>query len=316
MLTLWQCGSYCFISTHQKNWFCTSGIIERSVSSEAEEITWPKDTVKITCHDHVLDTIDGGMTPFLLNINGRTLPTWPAAVDKSTDAKTNLSHQEVLSFSQKSLNGLAPPGENDYLPAKCQCGGVSLLIKRGNYTSDSSIEFSTRSLPSNPTKHLTYMCACRSCRLSTGASLTPWTLVPPTSVFNGNFPTHNTSLHSDHNLNENLQPATLGHGTSDPGSNPGLSLKHNWSSPGTCRSFCGVCGATVSYWCAKRPLELDLATGLFRAEEGSLARDWLEWEWGRCSFEEECVDGEMLDAWKGCAEVMRASEERQTVNVN
>ncbi|PVH81202.1 hypothetical protein DL98DRAFT_458406 [Cadophora sp. DSE1049] len=304
-----KCGCYGFISTYQKNWFCTAGIIEQSTSSKADAVSWPNNIIKVSCHDFILDTIDGGMTPFLLNLNGRTIPTWPAAVDKSPDAKYDLAHEDILSLPQKSLKDLALPGENDYLPAKCQCGGVTLLIKRGNYTSNSPIEFSTRSLPSDPTKHLTYICACRSCRLSTGASLTPWTLVPPSSVFNGNFAApspSNSSLPRDFSNNENLKPVTFGHGTSDPESNPGLSMKHNWSSPDTCRSFCGVCGATVSYWCAKRPLELDLATGLFRAEEGSLARNWLEWDWGRCSFEEECVDKEMLEAWRGCAEVMKA----------
>ncbi|KAH7416837.1 hypothetical protein BKA64DRAFT_656344 [Cadophora sp. MPI-SDFR-AT-0126] len=296
-----KCGCYCFISTYQKNWFCTSGMIEKSPSSENETVAWSNDVVKISCHDFVLDTIDGGLTPFLLNLNGRSIPTWQAAANKSPGTKYDLTHEEILSLSSKSIKDIPPPGENDYVPAKCRCGGVSLLIKRGNYTSSSPVEFSTRSLPSDPTKYLTYLCACRSCRLSTGASLTPWALVPPSSVFNNNIPTQ-----SDPGPNDNRKPVTFGHGTSDPISNPGLSLKHNWSSPDTCRSFCGVCGATVSYWCAKRPLELDLATGLFRAEEGSMARNWLEWDWGRCSFEEECVDREMLEAWKGCANVMGA----------
>jgi len=71
-----------------------------------------------------------------------------------------------------------------------------------------------------------------------------------------------------------------------------------------CRSFCSKCGATVAYWCGERPDEVDLASGILRGGEGSLAREWLEWVWGKCSFEEECVDREVGEAWKGCGEVM------------
>jgi hypothetical protein len=83
-----------------------------------------------------------------------------------------------------------------------------------------------------------------------------------------------------------------------------LTLKHHWSSPDTCRSFCGKCGATISYWCNKRPDGLDLAVGILRGEEGSMARRWLQWERGQCSFHEECIDRELCDAWLGSKSVM------------
>ena len=57
------------------------------------------------------------------------------------------------------------------------------------------------------------------------------------------------------------------------------------------------------YWCSQRPDELDLAVGILRADEGSMARRWLEWEWGRCSFADECIDREVCEAWLGSAEV-------------
>jgi len=47
-----------------------------------------------------------------------------------------------------------------------------------------------------------------------------------------------------------------------------------------------------------------IAVGILRAEEGVLARRWLDWEWGRCSFHEDCVDGEIAEAWLKCGEVM------------
>lgn len=36
-----------------------------------------------------------------------------------------------------------------------------------------------------------------------------------------------------------------------------------------------------------------------------MARRWLEWEWGRCSFAEERVDDEFLEAWSKCVELMK-----------
>ena len=58
------------------------------------------------------------------------------------------------------------------------------------------------------------------------------------------------------------------------------------------------------YWCGRRPEELDLAVGILRSEDGSMARSWLEWDWGRCSFAEECVDGETYEAWLTSREIM------------
>ena len=53
------------------------------------------------------------------------------------------------------------------------------------------------------------------------------------------------------------------------------------------------------------PDVLGLGVGILRAEEGSMARMWLGWELGHCSFTEECIDGEVCEAWLGSAEVMK-----------
>lgn len=82
------------------------------------------------------------------------------------------------------------------------------------------------------------------------------------------------------------------------------SVRQYWSSPDTCRSFCHNCGATVSYWCGQRPDELDIAVGILRSEEGSMARKWLGWIWGRCTFAEESIERETCDAWLRSAELM------------
>jgi hypothetical protein len=53
----------------------------------------------------------------------------------------------------------------------------------------------------------------------------------------------------------------------------------------------------VFYWNNQRPDEVGVAVGVLRAEEGSMAREWLEWEVGRCSFVGECVDQEVCGTW-------------------
>lgn len=152
---------------------------------------------------------------------------------------------------------------------------MSLQIQRANWDPDISAHY----IPPDPTQYFAYLCACRSCRLSTGAPLVPWTLIPPANIF-----TANPTIGSQDTPADELLPVIFGHPVSSPEVKPGLALKHYWSSPDVCRSFCGKCGATISYWCGKRPDEVDIAVGILRAQEGSMARKWLEWEWVAAIF--------------------------------
>lgn len=285
-----KCGSNCFVANQKnKEWFCLSGIIEQSPGSKTDNNPWPQDTIKVSRHDYVLDTVDGGLVLAMLNLNDRSIPTWSAAAKEK--GSFDLQHAEVLSLPSKSMSAISSPKEDSYLRAQCHCRGISLFIKRANYASIPGI--SARHKSSDPTKYRTSPCACRSCRLSTGVSMLPWTTIPAANVFNAN-----ASATSD----DRLVPVVVGHSASSPDANPGLSLKHYWSSPERCWSFCGKCGATIFYW---SPDHLDVAVGILRAEEGSVARRWLDWEWGECGFEEECVDREVCEAWGRSAEAMK-----------
>jgi hypothetical protein len=298
------CGCSCFVHNQEQNgWFCLGGIIDPKVDAlEGVHATWPRDIIKVSRHDFVLDTVDGGLVPILLDLNGRSVPTWSAAAGEDREPDSfDLSHDAVLALPKKSMTELSRPKEDAYLTAKCHCEGVSLLIKRANYPSNPSHEVS-RHVPSDPTKYMAYFCTCRSCRLTSGVSMVPFALIPPANVFNANAPALVDD--SSSSAEQKVKPLTIGHSPSEPNANPGLELKHHWSSPNTCRSFCGKCGATVSYWCAKRPDELDLAVGILRSEEGSLARRWLQWKWGQCSFQGECIDKELCDAWLASPYVM------------
>lgn len=295
-----KCGCHCFLFHHPRNkWYCLGGIIEPSPSFQLDNASWPKNIIKVCHHEYIADTIDGGLTPVLLTLGGRSIPTWTAA-----PGSTKLPHDSIISLLRNSTKNLQPPGPSSYLPAKCHCGGVSLLIKRANYNTSTTADFPARYIPSDPTKWLSYFCACRSCRLSFGVSLSPWTLVLPTHVFNAKDPHGSSSTTST----DKLSPVTFGCHASDRESNPGLTLKHHWSSPDVCRSFCSKCGASVSYWCEQRPDELDLASGLFRDEQGIMSQRWLEWVWGKCSSTEESIDKEICDAWVRSGEVIKELE--------
>jgi len=193
------------------------------------------------------------------------------------------------------------PKENDYLTAKCHCGGVELKIRRANFSSEmekGEEKHKPRHIPSDPTKYLASMCACRSCRLATGTSLVPWMLIPVGNVF-----TSPSSQKSD------LAPLILGKEASNPSANSNQRLKHYWSSQDACWSHCGKCGAAMYYWNEKRKEEVDILVGVLRAEEGAMARRWLEWKWGSVGFEEEVVDAEVIEAWRVGVEVMRIENE-------
>ena len=132
------CGCHCFL-LHQerKKWYCLGGIIEPSPALGGNKTQWPKDTLKVSRHQCVLDTLDGGLAPLLLNLNGRSIPTWFAAPDQvPREESFDLPHDTVLCLPSKSTSTPPRPKQDSYLPAKCHCAGASLLIKRANWPSN------------------------------------------------------------------------------------------------------------------------------------------------------------------------------------
>ena len=153
-----------------------------------------------------------------------------------------------------------------------------------------------RYIPPNEEKYMAYFCVCRSCRLSTGMTLIPWCYVPPANL----------------TIASTGEPIHLGKQAEEAGANEGTTLKHYKSSADVYRSFCGTCGATVFYW-ADEPghAVVDVAVGLLRTEEGSMARRWLAWCWGRVAWKAES------DGWRNPGSYFwarRASKELKGLN--
>ncbi|EED24425.1 conserved hypothetical protein [Talaromyces stipitatus ATCC 10500] len=271
------CGCFCvFYTAPLDTWYFISRAIEHNPAIKLDVPGEPNNIFMVMRYAHILDTKDGGLAPFLLQLGDRAAPTW-AGIPEPISAPQNsydLPHTNILSMiSASPENYTQQPDKDSYPTASCHCGGVALLIQCANHTAKDSSCHNY----SDPAKYPTYLCACRFCRLSTGISLFPWTPVNAGNVFN----MKKTSVSPDNTTPDSLIPATFSFAASSSNSNPELSLKYYWSSPNTCRSFCANCGATTSYWCAQRPDELDIAVGILRSEDGSLARKLLGWEWGR-----------------------------------
>ena len=107
-------------------------------------------------------------------------------------------------------------------------------------------------LNEDKTKFSAGICVCDSCRLGSGMEYMPWSFIP----------TANIQLEDGSAL---PNPPVFG------------TIKTYNSSERADRYFCGTCGATL-FWISKRMQNLiDVATGLYDAESGARAEDWLHW---------------------------------------
>ncbi|KAJ3475700.1 hypothetical protein NLG97_g9368 [Lecanicillium saksenae] len=233
-------------------------------------------------HINANGTQDGGVAKFIGHVPG--VP----------DARESNS----LNTSQPEL----------FVPASCLCKGVQLHItppspesfnpKSG--FSDMIIPFHTQDPRiSNPddekwwlrcdnTKYMAGLCACRSCRLSSGFELQSWAFIPRVNILQSSPepPFSWTTLDFD---------ALRAKGT----------LRSHESSPGVMREFCSLCGATV-FWHDKWRSELiDVSVGLLDSARGGRAEGLLDWCLERVSFAEDSVlgrDGSVRDCAKALVE--------------
>ncbi|KAF2450463.1 hypothetical protein P171DRAFT_516334 [Karstenula rhodostoma CBS 690.94] len=258
-----KCGCQCFVEHPQaeEEWFCTAGMIEIDGKEEGRA-EGAKEVVQLTGHMYIDDLRDGGVVPVFLPITatGASEPELYCA----RDGTSKLSQQDLDNAVQTSHQH-PTPGPEDRLEARCHCGGVDLRIKRAEYDAEPE---GVRNLMSrdDPHRYLARFCACRSCRLSMGFSLCPWTYVALSSVINA----------------KTSQPVLFGADAEKEGANEGLKLQHHQSSDGVWRSFCGGCGASVFYYTSdeSRSNVVDVAVGILRAKSGSLAREWVRWAEG------------------------------------
>ncbi|RDW89993.1 uncharacterized protein DSM5745_01768 [Aspergillus mulundensis] len=150
--------------------------------------------------------------------------------------------------------------KDDTLLAQCNCGGVSFTISRPRESFINSPANSKGWIhPSDKTKWLALLDVCDDCRLLTGAHVSTWLFVP-----------------IDHITPPLPESLSIG------------SMKRYDSTPGSViRTFCGTCGATVLCFYGKRGGIVDVATGILRAPEGVMLREWAVWRTARLGFAED-----------------------------
>lgn len=220
--------------------------------------------VEFNEHIFVADTIDGGLSDWILNAS-----SW-----KETQHESNHLDGATRSKLSETLRGSS---QTPHLRGYCHCRGVQFTITCPNETPniknvpwpDLIMPYHSKSsensgdekwwLRANNTKYLAGTCACNSCRLGSGYDIQTWAFIPKANI----------NLLSGEGLNYAM-------GT----------LRQHESSRGIYREFCRICGATVFWHSGNRPEIVDVSVGLLDSERGARAEDWLEWWTERVSFEE------------------------------
>ncbi|OAG00753.1 uncharacterized protein CC84DRAFT_1179883 [Paraphaeosphaeria sporulosa] len=256
-----KCGCQCFVEHPQaaeEEWFCTTGMVEVS-EKDGENAEGVKDVVQLVGHMYIDDLRDGGVISVFLPITGASASEPELYAAKYRTRKLNPMDLDSIALASGQH---PPPGPEEQLEARCHCGGVDLRIKRAEYD-DEPERVGSLMTKDDPHRYLARFCACRSCRLSMGFSLCPWTYVALSSVINA----------------KTSQPVVFGADAEKEGANEGLRLQHHHSRDDVWRSFCGGCGASVFYYSSdeSRSNVVDIAVGILRAKSGSLAREWVRW---------------------------------------
>ncbi|KAF2117353.1 Mss4-like protein [Lophiotrema nucula] len=218
---------------------------------DAEEGTW-----RFGAHNFLESTGDGGFSNWLQEIGGEKVEMWR---EKSGDAGGDWV--SPLAHTAKDKRSEELDKKNDgKLRARCHCGGIDFFISRPDPNSFTHMPESLT--PKDKSKWHASLDACTSCRLCSSNFITAWAfpLVSAITLPDGS-------------------PYTPTFGTA----------KYYSSSEGVSRTFCGTCGALVSYACDDRPEMIDIGVGLLESGAGALAGDWLEWRTQKVSWEEDAV---------------------------
>lgn len=305
-----------------KKWYVNAGIIERDPAQVAPEEAWATDLVKTECHQHVADTVDGSIVPGLASLDGADIPLYlgPSSPPSPANQNPQPSVSEILKLRESvsvQHHDPHPPGNDQQLRAACHCGGIAFSIRRPNYALDDQ-GVPARHIARDKTKYPALFCACRYDRASSGSwFVQPWTYVPPANITFTASLTDGGGGDEDQGSSSNTAVTLLeildATGHRPPSSSAAAKISSRipmtWSrsSHDSTRTFCQVCGATVFYLNDGRPSLANVAVGILRADEGALARDWLEWALGRVVYPECATERVLLEALQGLGDHMTES---------
>jgi hypothetical protein len=205
-----------------------------------------EDKLDFTGHQFVGSTVDGGLATLLTHINSKHLPLWN---ERPVYAST-IPFEDWQPVSRPETE-IADGGAK--LRARCHCGGIECWIARPTPGEERDKNLQTK----DERKWCGAHSASTSDRLTSSSPITSWVYLPIASLT-----TSASSPSSPH-----------------PGSIENLfgpALKSYTSSRGVTRTFCGTCGASVSYEHQARPGVVGVAAGLLEAG-GVRVEEWVEW---------------------------------------
>lgn len=218
------------------------------------------------------DTLDGGGSQFITNIEGKEMKRYlqesgqsdETTFDWKGDLSANQGEQLKSVYAHCHCKGVefyvSPPNEAS---KKAESSYADLLIPYHSGSSDNP-KNDPWWLPRSD-RYLAGTCACASCRRMCGFDITCWAFIPATNI----------TLNA-----EGTQPFQR---------NPYWgTMKTYRSSEGVTRTFCSRCGANV-FWDGRESL-IDVAVGLLDAKSGARAEEVLAWWPNRVSFEEDALN--------------------------
>lgn len=276
------CGTRTFNhGIDSEKWAVCSGMIEPKTLDKDRDVVSPMD------HSHVAETGDGGLAPYLQTIGSEDILCYGGWWDDDSNIKPeDFPRLTTSKPSNRQYN------DTDRLQVSCACGSVKAIVSPpiASQTADPAI---AKWLNPHRTKYLALNCVCRYCRLAAGFPISSNTYVMPENIHvvdHGGKELNLFAYKSSSKETTNFDIDTQSIQARLP------TLKFDFTSPGIRRSFCAECGASVFFERATRPQCVNIAVGILRAETGSLARDWIEFDWQEVCWREQAVVPRQVEA--------------------
>lgn len=297
-LTRWfcrLCGTHMYLQYHDDGHFeAATGTLSLAAEQGEERIDVGR-LVQVKGTMWIGDTVDGGASSFISEIDGRVLERWHGAPGQSEQRPPDWPSTCLPPIT----NGTAMQehGNDAAVHAHCHCHGVEFWI---THPSDASTlarspfpdllvphHLNGSANPSNttwwlpsPTTYLAGTCACNSCRRASGFDITFWAFVPTANIF------LDAALREPFPHDAAVLPPAWG------------TMKSYSSSEGVTRTFCGRCGANIM-WSGSgdthgREGLVDVAVGLLDGD-GARAQGFLRWCVQRVSFAEEAKNRRLIE---------------------
>ncbi|KAH7072590.1 Mss4-like protein [Paraphoma chrysanthemicola] len=224
-------------------------------------------------HVFVGSTGDGGLAPLLQNIGEKELKSWDTWAGRSAPWPAT----QNIAVSKPAFK------ESSRLRAHCHCGGIDFCISRPN-GNETFTDIDEHYVRKHKDKWLGIHDVCTSCRLTISTWVTSWI-----------FPSRDKIILAD--------------GSPYPADGIFGTAKAYSSSVGVNRTFCGTCGAAVSYVSDDRSHVVDVAAGLLdHTRQDVRAEDWIEWRSYKLAWEEDAV-------WKNAKEALKRGLQANELNI-